>query len=128
MESIKYRPSNLCVILFCVILYLFNENYLKPNTDGVINFFSVCYFNDLLSPLLFLSYVNMVLLTNGWEIKKLTYILLICLLAGLLWEYGALFLKDGSVADVYDLCMYFVGGVFYWKINAVFSAKRTKRR
>lgn len=85
----------------------------------MLNYISICYLNDVLASILFLSYTNVVLLTNKQELKKLANITVVCIATGIIWEYGALYLKDNSTADMYDFVAYILGGVVYWYLNRI---------
>ena len=115
--SAKREPSNVLIFIACVFLYLLNEYCLKDCTTGGIQFFLICYFNDFLAPLLFLSYANILLLTRDMSWNKLSHIMLVCLINGILWEFVAPFFKNNAVMDLCDFIFYFLGGFLYWALN-----------
>lgn len=116
VRSIKKRPFNLISMVTVSILYVLNNKVVKPNTTGLSHVFFVSFFNDLICPLWFLAYVNLLMITNDKEILELKKLLLICLGAGLVWEFVAPFLKKGSVTDPWDLVCYAIGTIVYWII------------
>lgn len=114
--SIKNRPINLWLMLMVAALYLINNCYLKIYAPQAIRWFFICYFNDLICPLLFFGYVNILLLTKGKELSKLKLILLFGLLVSIVWEYGAPILKESSITDIGDIGCYLIGSILYWWI------------
>lgn len=106
-------------------LYLFNNFFLKKVTYGLLKVFFVGYFNDLICPLFFVSYVNIMLNFVNKRIVKLFSILLLCFSCGLVWEFVAPLVKENSVTDIWDLVCYCVGGVLYWIIKKITCAKKT---
>ena len=121
IDVIRKRPINLLLIIFVCICYEVNNKFLKNNTEGLLNHFLICYFNDLLCPLLLLSYCNMLLLTKEKELNRLIYIIGFIFLAGLIWEFVAPLIKTSSVCDVIDLLCYVIGGVFYWALLKIYT-------
>ena len=119
INSIKSKPLNMYIIVICICIYLVNEMFFKNFTKGLLNYISICYFNDFMAPIIFLSYMNIILLTRRQEVKKITTIILVCIINGVLWEYGADLVKDGSVIDLYDFIAYLLGGIVYWKFNTI---------
>ncbi len=116
IDSIKKRPINPILMLISVALYFVNNFYIKPNTSGVVHVFFVSFFNDILCPLLFLGYSNMLLITVGKEITKLWMLVLFCFFSGCIWEFVAPLLKKGAITDYCDLNCYVMGAVIYWCI------------
>ncbi len=80
-NSIQKRPINLILMLSVALLYLFNNLFLKEHSSGVFWLFFVCYFNDLICPLFFFSYANLLLITVNREITRLWVICLISIAA-----------------------------------------------
>lgn len=114
--SIKLKPVNFMLIISVLILYLSNNLYLKNHTNDSMQNFFVCYFNDLICPLLFFSYSNILLICVNKELKKLKWIMLMGLCSGLVWEFFAPVIKPSSVTDVKDLMCYILGTFLYWCI------------
>lgn len=102
------------LILLTIVLYVVNNLFFKWKTHGWIQIFFISYFNDLICPLLFLSYVNILMMTTGKEIKRLPVLLLLALVASLVWEFVAPIVKPTSVTDLIDIVCYLVGSVVYW--------------
>ena len=123
-NSIKKRPINLILIVVVICLYFFNNIYVKDHTAGMVNEFFICYFNDLICPLFFISYSNLLLLTVGREIKRLKWILIFGFVSALIWEFLAPVLKDGSVTDLIDIVCYMTGTVIYWLILRLFISRK----
>lgn len=114
VKSIKHRPLNMALIPIVLVLYLLNNNYFKLHTTGIIRYFLICYFNDLICPLLFFSYANLLLLTVNREITQLWLICLIGLCASCFWEFGAPYIKATAITDPVDIVFYLTGSIIYW--------------
>ena len=125
-DSIKKRPINLCMIIFTALFYLLNNAVFKFMTYGSLQLYFVCYFNDMICPLLFLPYVNILLLTRGREMCKLHHMLLLCFASGIIWEVLAPVLKPSAKADVWDMFFYLLGGSIYWGIYKLTVKRITK--
>jgi hypothetical protein len=121
--AIKQRPWNLVLIFIVICLYLINNLYLKMNTTGLVQRFFVCYFNDLICPLLFMSYSNLLLFTVNRELSRFLWIMLVGLLSGVVWELCGQIFKPSAVADIYDLVCYIIGAFLYWLINRINRGK-----
>ena len=124
LNSIHRRPFNIISMVIVSALYVLNNTCIKPNTIGKFHVFMVSYFNDLICPLWFLAYVNLLLITNDKEIIHLWKLLTICLMAGLVWEFVAPLVKKGSVTDPLDLVCYAIGTLAYWIILKGVTRKR----
>ena len=112
--SIRKRPLNIILILVAAALYLINNLFLKKNLPGTAAWFFTGYFTDLICPLIFFAYANMLLLTTGREIRRLRSLLAAAAGAGFVWEFAAPLWKDGSVTDPADMLCYFAGSTVYW--------------
>lgn len=75
--SIRREPINLILILTVLLLYMFNNLFLKTHTHGLIQMFFICHFNDLICPLFFIGYSNLLLGCLNKKIKKLSRIMLL---------------------------------------------------
>lgn len=117
---------NLVLILFSASLYLLNNLFFKKISTGILYYFFTGYFNDLLCPLFFVSYANIMLNFIQKEIAKLQHILLFCFIAGLFWEFIAPLMKKTSVTDFFDLLCYCIGGFLYWVISIVLYSNAKK--
>ena len=105
---------NWWIICSVVCLYLLNNSCFKKCSKNVLQYFFVCYFNDLICTPLLLAYVNLLLSLIGHSLSKLLHILFLCLCAGLVWEFVAPLMKPSSVTDPIDLLCYLSGGMLYW--------------
>ena len=112
--SVTERPLNLLVIVVVILLYLTNKIYIISHTDGILNGFFRCYFNDLLAGTFISAYTNLLLNTRHTSLIKLSHNLFLCCAAGLIWEYFAPFIKRNAVSDTTDIVFYMVGGTAYW--------------
>ena len=100
----------LFLIWICLLLYLFNNLWLKQNSEGSLWYFSVSHFNDVLAPIVILSIAGIALLLTGRQLLKLWHILLITLACGVFWELG-------GTLDPADFPFYFAGGLLFWIAN-----------
>ena len=116
VKSIKRRPLNAVLIFVVLVLYLLNNNYFKSHTTGITRYFLVCYFNDLICPLLFFSYANLLLLTVDKEITQVWLTCLVGLCASCFWEFGAPYIKSTAITDPIDIAFYLAGSIIYWRI------------
>ena len=123
--SKKVRFNIMLIVIVC-LLYLFNNQVLKKCTEGLAREFVISYFNDLICPVFFCSYVNVLLSFIKQEICKLKWLVLLVLGAGLIWEFFAPLLKPSSVTDIMDLLCYIVGTVFYWFLLKIFQKERNR--
>lgn len=99
---------NAKIFIFTFIVYLINQKILKLTN---YTFFK-CYFNDLLAPIILLSFSNFLLNLYSRTIKgKNIYIFIsIC---GIFWEVITPLLKKDSVSDILDFAMYILGASIY---------------
>ena len=126
-NSLKQRPINGVLMAAAALLYLLNNLVFKNIDQPILHEFFAGYFNDLMCPLFILPYSNMLLLTVDKELKKLPYILLLCLGGSVIWELLAPLYKEGSVRDVWDVACYLFGGLLYWiLLKAAYSCKKVK--
>lgn len=127
LKTIKKNKVNFFLIGFSLSFYLLNNLIFKIYSTGEYHYFFVCYFNDLLCPLFFVSYTNIMLSLINKRIEKLYHIILYCFLCGFVWEFVAPLLKEGSVTDFYDLICYCIGGLLYWIIRySIFKINKIK--
>ena len=106
-------------LLIFIFRFILNNLIFKKISTGILYYFFTGYFNDLLCPLFFVSYANIMLSFIQKEIVKLQHILLFCFIAGLFWEFIAPLMKKTSVTDFFDLLCYCIGGFLYWVISIV---------
>lgn len=128
VNSAKKRPINIIFMLVVLILYIFNNGFFKTHTTGIWYEFFVCYFNDLLCPLFFLAYCNLLLITSGRELHKLKDILLLIIICGFVWEFIGPLLKKSAVTDYGDLICYLIGAILYWKILRIIRVNDDKNK
>ncbi len=126
IDSIKKRPLNIILIFIVAILYVVNNIWLKDLVSYNIRWFFVCYFNDFICPLLFLSYCNLLLLTTNREVTSLKAMFLIGLAVGVIWEFGAPILKPTSTTDLMDIVCYLMGSILYWFILRLNIKEKTR--
>lgn len=103
-----FRIFNLIVFIVALSLYCLNNHFLHE-----INWFFMSYFNDFLAIIVLLSFLNVIYpykLTNVWIITLVT------ILASFVWEYVALFIKQGAIFDFMDVVCYFASMVVYLAI------------
>lgn len=103
-----FRIFNLIVFIVALSLYCLNNHFLHE-----INWFFMSYFNDFLAIIVLLSFLNVIYpykLTNVWIITLVT------ILASFVWEYVALFIKQGAIFDFMDIICYFASMVVYLAI------------
>ena len=120
-KNAQYRLFDVATIFIVALLYVINNIFLKRMCCcTALNTFFVGYFNDLICPLGFISYLNIVFSYINHRIKKWWEIQLWTLGAGMIWEYFAPLVKPTAVADPYDLLCYIFGAGFYYLWNRVF--------
>lgn len=105
-----------------------NNRYLKLCFTGPARLFFVGYFNDLICPLLFFSYANLLLLTVQKELRRLWHILLIGLCVSAVWEGVAPLVKPTAVADPLDVVCYLIGSAAYGGLLHLFVKIQTRHR
>ena len=117
----RYLLYDLGNIIIVAILYLLNNGIFKElvSIDTKLKVFLVCYFNDLICPFGFLSYLNFLFRFLNYRIRKVWEIWLWCFCAGLIWEYFAPLLKTSAVSDPFDLLCYLIGGTGYYLLSCV---------
>ena len=64
-----------------------------------------------------MAYINLLLHSKGTRIRTLPLILLICLAAGMVWEFFSPLINSRSTTDLLDLACYAAGGFVYWTIE-----------
>lgn len=126
IKSIQKRPINLILIASVSSMYLFNNLFLKEHSSGLLRIFFVCYFNDLICPLFFFSYANLLLITVNKEISCLWGVCLISLCTSCVWEFVAPLIKPSSTTDPLDIVCYLTGGIAYWIILRYIKSKNNR--
>jgi hypothetical protein len=109
-----YRFENLMIFSVSISMYVLNTLIFSKITSFRLNYFFNCYFNDLLAPILLLSYINLLLSILKEKIYSLKYLILIILLCSIVWEYLIIYFKPNSVSDPLDVLFYLLGTLIYW--------------
>ena len=107
-ERFSFEKNNRDFILIFMVslgLYYFNNHFLHD-----INWFFMFYFNDFLAIVVLLSFLNIV---YPYKLTNLWLIILVTILASFVWEYLALFIKPGSIFDIFDIISYFGSMLIY---------------
>ena len=105
--------QNIIIAAIAVLLYLLNQCYIKPTTGHI---FFHGYFNNVLAPLLLLSYVNILLALYDYKGIRLTNFYLVSLfmlVVGIYWQYVAPLYKSSIVSDPLDILANLFGGMIY---------------
>lgn len=105
----------------CLIVFTLNNVWLKDITTGTLNMLCRCYLNDLVCPLFFLGYCQVIFIWIKNEIKSYSILLLIGMMAGVIWEYFAPVINPKSVTDPLDLLCYFLGINIYYAITFIWE-------
>ena len=101
----NFRVYNLLIFMVSLGLYYFNNHFLHD-----INWFFMFYFNDFLAIVVLLSFLNIV---YPYKLTNLWLIIIVTILASFVWEYLALFIKPGSIFDIFDIISYFGSMLIY---------------
>lgn len=108
---------NILIFLVCFLLYLINEFLFKKYFN---NIFFIGYYNDVLAPILLLSYSNILLYRyNNVLIGTTSFVFI--LICSFIWEFLAPLIKKGSVIDIFDFVAYIVGCTIY---NVIFKLNK----
>lgn len=118
-HSVWKRKTNVICMVVAVSIYCLNQILLKNQFVGAIGYFCKCYLNDLVCPLFFLAYAQIILIWARHEINTYIGLLLLGMSAGFVWEYFAPIINPKAVTDVYDLICYFCGIQIYYFIALV---------
>lgn len=104
-NDIQFRKYNLIILIVSLLLYLINIYALSSFGD-----FFKFYFDDLLAVIILLSFINVI-----YPIKADNFwiILIITIVATFFWEYLALFIKQSSIFDYFDILAYFISMGIY---------------
>lgn len=114
-------------ILFVTsLLYLFNNIIFKEVTTGILQYFFICYFNDVLAPLWILSYSNILLSKKGIALVRLREIIYFTIFCGIVWEVFAPFAKKIAVTDIFDMVAYLFGGYLFWFLQRLYLKRAGK--
>ena len=113
------KRANIIIILFCLSLYIIN-NYIIKRIENVFQDFFICWFNDLLAPILVLAYINFRFGDNH-KLNSLLTVLLLCTVFCAVWEIGGLIIKQNSTFDPLDIACYYIGGLIYYFAMRVYN-------
>ena len=100
-------------MIAAVIIYLVNKTFLTLFVPGQIGLFCRCYLNDLVCPLFFLGYCQILLIWAGLEMKSYKCMVILTMLAGCVWEFFAPIINPVAITDYWDLLCYFIGSSFF---------------
>ena len=105
---------NIGIIAVCGGLYWLSRLVLRRVTSGGLQWFLVCYFNDILAGLVLLSVTGLLLIAAKHPpLRRWWPMALILLGAGAVWECLAPLWKPGAVFDWWDFAAYQAGGLLY---------------
>lgn len=113
-NAIWTRKINVIAMGISILLYVFNKCIWIDQTNGFLLIFCQCYLDDLVCPLFFLPYCQILLIWINREIRTYRGCLLLGMSAGLVWEYFAPIINKNAVSDPMDLLCYFVGISVYY--------------
>lgn len=106
--------GNIAITIAILVIFLINQLFLK--STGF--WFFTDYLNDLMAVPLFFSILNTVYLwESNKKIIKLSHYIAITTILTILGEFVAVFTRDGSVIDIFDICFYFIGMFLYYFIE-----------
>jgi hypothetical protein len=111
------QAKNVVLMSVVLLLYVVNNHGIKAHTDGTLGYFFTCYFNDFICPILVLSYANIVLSLQNYQLITLKWIICAGFCAGIFWEYITPLYHPSSTSDIYDVLCYLLGACVYWIIQ-----------
>lgn len=112
--SIWKRKVNIACIIISIGVYCLNQLIFKRQFKGIVGYFCKCHLNDLVCPLFFLAYAQILLIWVKYEVKTYIGLLFLGMSAGFVWEYLAPIINPKAVTDIYDLFCYFCGIQIYY--------------
>ena len=133
-EAAFYRRWNLLAASGAMLLYIVNQVILKDYFSGkagipMIGYFCRCYLNDLLYPLFFLGFCEILLIWIDREIRSFPGLVLLAMSAGLLFEFAGPLVRADAVSDPLDLVCYLTGTcVYYLGLRASVGRVSRQRR
>lgn len=124
---IMQKKYNLTIIAITLILYSFNQITKSFIYIKAIKWFMVCYFNDIVGGITFISYCNVIcgVFVNR-QIIKLLQIEMLMFFCGLFWEYITPIFRKNTTSDIWDILAYMIGGFIYWIIVKRIKIKQDK--
>lgn len=123
IDSIKKRPMNLVIMFVVSFLYFFNNFFIKSHTDGLARLFFVCFFNDILCPIVITAFINFIAVAFGKELKRFALMMFLVFLVGVIWESFAHLIMPRAVKDPLDMLCYMFGGLIYWGLQKILYGK-----
>lgn len=101
----KFRMFNISIFIISILLYFLNTTLTISS-----NLFFSSYFADLLASIVLFSFLNAI-----YPVKLTNFYLLLFItaVASFVWEYVALFIKNGAIFDLNDVVCYFVSCLIY---------------
>lgn len=115
-EEICKRNVNLWCVGIAILIYIINKYILVNCLSGWVGYFCHCHLNDLVCPLFFLGFSQLMLIWAGCEVKSYRYCMMIGLIGGIIWEYVAPLINPKAVSDLIDMLCYLVGTTVYYLI------------
>lgn len=116
------RLLNIAIFIIFFIFYLLNELILK----SLNNIFFTGYYNDILAPILLLSYSNFLLLKyNKYFIGAKSFIFIV--ICSFIWEFFAPLIKSDAIMDFLDFIAYLTG-CFIYNIIFIFYIRKKLRK
>lgn len=118
-----HKNKNIIILFITLILVLINRKIKFYITVPYIRWFMVCYFNDMVGAITFVSYCNEVfrryksIVTSLWKIE-----ILLCM-CGMFWEYVTPLFRKDTISDPCDIIAYLIGGIIYWYLLKVCKVK-----
>lgn len=101
----KFRIFNILIFIISLLLYFLNSVLFKFS-----NWFLTCYFADLLATIVLFSFLNAL---YPVKLTNIYLLLMITVVASFVWEYVALFIKNGAIFDLKDVFCYFISCLIY---------------
>lgn len=114
------KTKNLFIILITLTIYILNQYTKTLYNSHFLLWFMSCYFNDIVGSVCFLAYCNIMFELYGIYMKEYKYIFILMLCCSFVWEVIAPLVRKDTVADIFDVLAYLLGGTIYWLINKQF--------
>ena len=103
------------IFIFIISLFL---HFLKNLLFKSPNWFFAFYFSDLLASIVLFSFLNALFPV---KLTNIYLLLFITAIASFVWEYIALFIKNGAVFDLNDVVCYFISCLIYIVLIKIYS-------
>lgn len=121
MITLKISKINLLIIIVCVLSCIINKRCLGL-TEGIVNWFLSCYYNDIVGAIAFSAYCDIISsnsMVQKYKINKLWKLEIILLICGLFWEYITPIIRTDTVSDIFDILAYLSGGIVFWLVKSI---------